>query len=90
MKTLGMFEAKTRFSEVCSDVVETGEPRVVTKRGRPFVKIVPWEDPAAAPTVWELRDEDETTYGPCREDFEPPERIVPESPFDSPLDEPCR
>ena len=90
MKTLGMFEAKTRFSEVCAAVVETGEPRVVTKRGRPFVKITPWDEPGTARTVWEMRDEEEAAYGPWQHDFELPERIMPEAPFESPLDEPCR
>ena len=90
MKTLGMFEAKTRFSEVCAAVAETGEPRIVTKRGRPFVKIIPWEAPATARTVWELRDDDEAAYGPCREDFSVPERAVANDLFVSPLDEPCR
>ena len=32
-KTVGMFEAKTKFSEICARVAETGEEYVVTKRG---------------------------------------------------------
>ena len=33
MNTLGLYEAKTKLSEICERVAQTGEPVVVTKRG---------------------------------------------------------
>ena len=77
MKTFGMAEAGERFFEVCADVVETGEPRVVTRHGRPFVKIVPCQGPVPAPTVWDLRDQEEAVDGPWQGDFELPQRVRP-------------
>ena len=41
MKTVGLFEAKTRLSELCAEVVKAGDPVVVTRRGVPWVKIEP-------------------------------------------------
>lgn len=43
MKSVGLFEAKTKFSEICDDVVRTCEPVTITRRGRPVVRIVPVE-----------------------------------------------
>ncbi len=41
MKTLGIFEVKTKLSQVCEEVAETHEPVIVTKRGKPLVRITP-------------------------------------------------
>lgn len=41
MKTIGIFEAKTRFSRLCEIVADKGEPILVQKRGRPLVVISP-------------------------------------------------
>lgn len=38
---IGMFEAKTHFSEVVERVVREGNPVTVTKRGQPVVDIIP-------------------------------------------------
>lgn len=43
MKTIGMFEAKARLSEICDRVEKTREPVIVTRRGRPVVRILPFE-----------------------------------------------
>lgn len=57
MKTLGLFEVKTRFSEVCNDVARLGEPVTVTRRGEPLVRIVPINrDDDGALSVWEARE----------------------------------
>ncbi|MCA9796078.1 MAG: type II toxin-antitoxin system Phd/YefM family antitoxin [Candidatus Eremiobacteraeota bacterium] len=40
-KEIGLFEAKTRLSEICAKVHETGEAVTITKRGRPLVVITP-------------------------------------------------
>jgi prevent-host-death family protein len=44
MATFGIFDAKTRFSELIAGV-EGGESVVITKHGRPVAKIVPYEEP---------------------------------------------
>lgn len=40
-ETVGIFDAKTRFSEIVERVQSTGQPITVTNRGRPAVEIVP-------------------------------------------------
>ena len=37
MKSVGMFEAKTRFSEICDEVARTGSSVTVTRHGKPLV-----------------------------------------------------
>ena len=41
MKTLGIFEAKTKFTSICEEVARTGLSTLVQKRGRPLVVISP-------------------------------------------------
>ena len=41
MKTVGIFEAKTKLSELCEEVAATSEPVTVTRRGKPLVRITP-------------------------------------------------
>ena len=41
MNTVGIFEAKTKFTALCEDVVRTGLPVIVSKRGRPMVLLAP-------------------------------------------------
>lgn len=43
---IGMFQAKTQFSELARRVHDTGQGVVVTNRGRAFVRIVPVQDDA--------------------------------------------
>ena len=38
-ETIGMFEAKTRFSEIVATVVREGRRVIVTRRGKPVVQI---------------------------------------------------
>ena len=45
MNTIGLFEAKSHFSALIHDV-EGGESIVVTKKGKPVARIVPFVDPA--------------------------------------------
>lgn len=47
MKTVGMFEAKNRLSELVSDFVEKGEPVTLTRNGRPVAQLVPIQDDRA-------------------------------------------
>jgi prevent-host-death family protein len=41
MKTVGLFQAKSQFSAIICEV-ESGESIVVTKKGKPVARIVPF------------------------------------------------
>jgi prevent-host-death family protein len=41
---IGVFEAKTHFSELVERVCSTGEDVVITKRGKPVARILPTAD----------------------------------------------
>ncbi len=93
MKSVGLFEAKTKLSEICQKVAETGEVYTITKRGKPVVKIVAIKsesDPAHEfrhLSIWEARAAMEKKYGPLTEDFElAPREMDPES-YKNPLDD---
>lgn len=80
MKTVGLFEAKAKLSELCSKVAETGEIYTITRRGKPLAKIVAIEA-ESNPTqefrhlsICEARKAYETKYGQITEDFELPPR----------------
>ncbi len=79
---MGIFEAKTRLSELCDEVARSGQSVVVTRRGKPLVRI----DPVKAEpfSVWEDRAEYIAERGPIREDFDVPPRSreLPASPLD--------
>jgi len=51
MKSVGLFEAKTKLSEICASVAESGDEVLITKRGQPYVKLVRVEN-----TVLTLRE----------------------------------
>jgi prevent-host-death family protein len=75
MDSIGLFEAKTKFSEVCARVASDGVGIVVTRRGKPLVKIEPI--PATeekATSVWERRAAFLRKHGPLTEDFMLPPR----------------
>lgn len=42
--TIGVFDAKTRLSEIVDQVARTGEAVVITRRGRPLVRLVPIDE----------------------------------------------
>ena|GEM_PF-6310096 len=64
MKRVGMFEAKTKLSELCDEVNRTGKSILVTKRGKPYVRIVPREKPdTTGSSVWEARERYESEHG---------------------------
>ena len=83
MKSIGIFEAKTKLSEICDEVAQSGVGVVITRRGRPLVRI----DPVAADrfSVWEEREKYVAREGRLRDEFDLPQRS-PELPA-SPLDE---
>jgi len=75
MKTIGLFEAKAKLSEICAQVARRGEPVIVTRRGIPWVRIEPLRETGGASEVWEAA----ATYRRAHrvtEDFEPPSRTT--------------
>jgi prevent-host-death family protein len=75
MKSMGLFEVKNRFSEVCGRVARGLEPVIVTRRGRPLVRIVPIEGgPESTASVWDTVEEGRARYGPLGDEFELPSR----------------
>ena len=87
METVGIFEAKAKLSEICDQVASTRESIVVTRRGKPLVRILPME--VSPESVLERRNRYLKTLGrqECDDevDFEPAERSPELSRFD--LDE---
>jgi prevent-host-death family protein len=75
MNAIGLFEAKTKFSEICEQVAAKGEAIVVTRRGRPLVKIGPISEGESKPSsVWDRRAKYEKRHGRVTEDFSLPSR----------------
>jgi prevent-host-death family protein len=72
MKTVGIFEAKTRLSEICEEVAQSGIGVVVTRRGKPLVRIDPIADERFS--VWEDRSAYVTEHGKMKEEFDIPAR----------------
>ena len=87
MNTIGIFEAKTKLSQICEEVHETKEPVLITKRGVPFVRIEPViAYPQQVSAIWESRETFMECYGELSPDFELPIRgnVVD---YENPLDE---
>ena len=82
MRTVGIFEAKAKLSEICDQVARSGESVVVTRRGKALVRI----DPVVADSfsVWEDREQYIARTGRMKEEFEVPSRSdeLPDSPLD--------
>ena len=82
MRTVGIFEAKTKLAEICDEVARSGDSVVITRRGKPLVRI----DPVAVDTasVWEDRAEYIARRGRLKEEFDVPARSaeLPSSPLD--------
>jgi len=76
MKTVGLFEAKTKLSEICAYVADRGDSVIVTRRGKPWVRIEPATEKTV--TIRERRAEYMAHYGKeekrDRKDFTPPAR----------------
>jgi prevent-host-death family protein len=79
MKTVGLFEAKTKFSEICKKVESGQETFLITNRGKAVAKLVPVtpqpeeaasEGSGFKSSVWRLREEYIKKFGPLTEDFE--------------------
>ncbi len=75
MTTIGLFEAKTKLSELCEQVAKRREAVVITRRGRPLVRIEPvGPGKGMSSSVWDARREWEKKHGPLHEEFEIPKR----------------
>jgi prevent-host-death family protein len=70
MKAMGIFETKNRLSEVCEQVARSGEPVVITRHGKPLVRIVPLVADGGRGSVWDTVVEGRAKYGEVAEDFE--------------------
>ncbi len=76
MRTIGIYEAKTKLSQICERIARTGEPAIISRNGEPLVKIVPLDEKHAPNSVWDTVDESREKYGPLEDDFELPERTL--------------
>lgn len=76
MNSVGLFEAKTKLSEICRKVSEGGKGVVITHRGKPLVKIEPitTTNKKKKSSVWEARDAYIKKHGLWEDDFELPPR----------------
>jgi prevent-host-death family protein len=74
MTTIGLFEAKTKLSEVCEQVSKRREPVVITRRGHPIARIEPISPGLRGSSVWNARRDWEKKNGPVREEFSLPRR----------------
>jgi len=75
MKTVGLFEAKAKLSELCAFVAQGGETIVITRRGVPWVRIEPLKKSGGASEVWDAS----AAYRRSRrvtEEFELPNRTI--------------
>ena len=75
-KEIGLFEAKTKLSEICETVATTRRPIVITRRGRPLVRIDPLPDEHRAAGVWEARETHLAEGGKLTAQIELPPRRV--------------
>ena len=82
MRKVGIFEAKAKLSEICDEVARSGRSVVVTRRGKPLVKIDPVVDDRFS--VWEDREQYIARKGRLKEEFNLPSRSneLPTSPLE--------
>jgi prevent-host-death family protein len=73
LKSVGLFEAKAKLSALCDEVVETNRPLLITRRGKPLVRIEPARR-EESPGIWSLREAFIETEGPITEDLRLPKR----------------
>ncbi|MEM8868309.1 MAG: type II toxin-antitoxin system Phd/YefM family antitoxin [Verrucomicrobiota bacterium] len=74
MDMVALYDAKNRLSELCNQVSKTGEPCVISRRGKPVVKLVPIEADESDASVWDTVEESQARYGALDEDFVLPKR----------------
>ena len=75
MNSVGLFEAKTKLSAICAEVAAKGVSVVVTRRGKPLVRIEPVRpSKPKVKGVWERRADFIKANGPISEHFDLPRR----------------
>jgi prevent-host-death family protein len=73
MIAIGLFEAKTKLSEICERAATKGVAVVLTRRGKPLVRIEPLQSPSGGrKSVWDRRADYEKKHGPLTEAFDLP------------------
>lgn len=68
MENIGIFEAKTKFPGLCDQVVRSGSPILISRRGKPLVVVSPASPTEAAGCRgilddWEAWEEKESAEG---------------------------
>lgn len=85
MEMIALYDAKNRLSEICNQVEASGQPCVISRRGKPVVKLVPIEvEDASLASVWDTVEESQSRYGELEDDFILPKRS--EAQRETPLD----
>lgn len=75
MTMVGIIQAKTQFSKLCERVAKRREPIVITRRGRPLVRLEPISaGNGKKSSVWSARAAWDAKHGPVREKFSLPAR----------------
>ena len=75
MNEIGLFEAKTKFSEICERVASGGQPVLITRRGEALVRIEPAKSANhRRKSVWDRRAAYEKKHGRITEAFNLPAR----------------
>lgn len=101
LKTIGVLEAKSRFSEICSEIAESGDTVVISSRGEPLVEVRPVRQPDSAggdsrkEGILDRLRECRARFGALEDDFEtpdwPPEfRFNERDPFTDYWEDPAR
>lgn len=74
MKNIGLFEAKTKLSEICDQVMKQKEPVLITRRGKPLVRIDPIEENGLE--IWDLADKFKKAHSSIKDDILLPSRTI--------------
>lgn len=80
LRHIGIFEAKSRFPELCSEVAASGQTVIISRRGEPMVEVRPLTPPDPVHAVVESgegvvssRAACEARFGQLQQDFAIPE-----------------
>ena len=80
-------EFKNHLSRYLHLVREAGEVIIVFDRNLPVAKVIPYENPSEKPpSIWKLRDVDESRYGVWEDDFDIPGRLIYDDTYKNPLE----
>ena len=86
MGAVSLFEAKTKLSEICAEVAAKGVSVLITRRGKPLVRIEPIRlGKVKTMGVWDSRAAVIKSHGAFTEVFHLPPRL--KQTWRNPLDE---